>query len=114
MASLPNVRPNTSQDYENAQAKKPVPPGIQRALDRYVEFSRVSKIYLTKRGPSKVVEDFDLRIHKGEFVSIIGHSGCGKSTVLTMAAGLNEISEGGIILDGKEVTTAGPDRGLVF
>ncbi len=114
VASLPNVLPNTSQDYQNAQAKKPVPAGIQRTLDRYVEFSRVSKIYRTKRGPSKVVEHFDLRIHKGEFVSIIGHSGCGKSTVLTMAAGLNEISEGGIILDGKEVTTAGPDRGIVF
>ncbi|MGH8592006.1 MAG: ABC transporter ATP-binding protein, partial [Gammaproteobacteria bacterium] len=51
---------------------------------------------------------------KGEFVSIIGHSGCGKSTVLTMVAGLNDISAGGILLDGREVTTAGPDRGIVF
>jgi len=51
---------------------------------------------------------------KGEFISIIGHSGCGKSTVLSMTAGLNEISEGGIFLDNKEVDGAGPDRGVVF
>jgi nitrate/nitrite transport system ATP-binding protein len=50
----------------------------------------------------------------GEFVAIIGHSGCGKSTVLSMVAGLHDVSAGGIILDGREVTTAGPDRGIVF
>jgi nitrate/nitrite transport system ATP-binding protein len=83
-------------------------------LDRYVEFSQVSKIYPTARGPQKVVEGFDLRIRKGEFVSVIGHSGCGKSTVLSMAAGLIEVDEGGIILDGREVNAAGPDRGIVF
>src|SRR3546814_7562923 len=51
---------------------------------------------------------------KGEFVSLIGHSGCGKSTVLSMVAGLSEISGGGIILDGKEVWGAGPERAVVF
>jgi nitrate/nitrite transport system ATP-binding protein len=51
---------------------------------------------------------------KGEFVSLIGHSGCGKSTVLSMTAGLNDISGGGIVLDHKEITTAGPDRAVVF
>jgi nitrate/nitrite transport system ATP-binding protein len=53
-------------------------------------------------------------MRKGEFVSLIGHSGCGKSTVLSMVAGLNDISSGGIVLDNKEVTTAGPDRAVVF
>jgi nitrate/nitrite transport system ATP-binding protein len=83
-------------------------------LERYVEFSRVSKIYPSRKGPIKVVDGFDLKIRKGEFISIIGHSGCGKSTVLSMVAGLTDISEGGIVLDGREVVTAGPDRGIVF
>jgi nitrate/nitrite transport system ATP-binding protein len=61
-----------------------------------------------------IVKGFDLRIKKGEFISLIGHSGCGKSTVLSMVAGLNDISSGGIILAGKELTGPGPDRGIVF
>jgi nitrate/nitrite transport system ATP-binding protein len=61
-----------------------------------------------------VVDGFDLLMKKGEFVSLIGHSGCGKSTVLSMVAGLNEISGGGVVLDGREVTAAGPDRAVVF
>jgi nitrate ABC transporter ATP-binding subunit len=55
-----------------------------------------------------------LRIHKGEFVCIIGHSGCGKSTILSIVMGLNEATEGGVILAGKEVTGPGTDRGVVF
>ena len=74
----------------------------------------MDKVYPTPKGPLTVVEGFDIKIRKGEFVSIIGHSGCGKSTVLTMTAGLNEITRGGIILDGREVATAGPDRAVVF
>ncbi len=111
--SLPSVLPNTSREFQ-ATRSDAAPKGAVANLDRYVEFSQVSKIYPTRKGPVKVVDGFDLKICKGEFVSIIGHSGCGKSTVLSMVAGLNDISEGGIILDGKEVTTAGPDRGIVF
>lgn len=81
---------------------------------RYLEFSKIDKVYATPKGPLKVVDGFDLKVRKGEFISLIGHSGCGKSTVLSMAAGLSEVSAGGIILDGKEVTTAGPDRAVVF
>ncbi len=51
---------------------------------------------------------------KGEFITLIGHSGCGKSTVLSMVAGLNKITEGAIVLDGTHVTQAGPDRAVVF
>ena len=83
-------------------------------LNRYVDFSAVSKIYPTRKGSVKVVDGFNLHIRKGEFVSIIGHSGCGKSTVLSMVAGLNDISEGSITLDYREITGAGPDRGIVF
>jgi nitrate/nitrite transport system ATP-binding protein len=74
----------------------------------------VHKVYPTPKGPLTVVEDFDLTLRKGEFISIIGHSGCGKSTALTMAAGLNDISKGGIILDGTHVEGADPERAVVF
>ncbi|RWM71360.1 MULTISPECIES: nitrate ABC transporter ATP-binding protein [Mesorhizobium] len=84
------------------------------AQGRYVEFYEVRKVYPTPKGPVTVVDGFDLKMKKGEFITLIGHSGCGKSTVLSMAAGLNGISSGGIVLDGKEVTGAGPERAVVF
>jgi nitrate/nitrite transport system ATP-binding protein len=83
-------------------------------MSSYVEISKLTKIFPTPKGPLTVVKDFDIEIGKGEFVSIIGHSGCGKSTVLSMLAGLSDISSGAIILAGKELTGPGPDRGVVF
>lgn len=83
-------------------------------MSDFVELSNLTKIYPTPKGPAIIVKDFNLRIRKGEFVTLIGHSGCGKSTVLSMLAGLNDISGGGIILAGKELAGAGPDRGIVF
>ena len=83
-------------------------------MSDYLEISKLTKIYQTPKGPAVIVRDFDLRIKKGEFVSLIGHSGCGKSTVLSMVAGLNDITSGGIILAGKELAGPGPDRGIVF
>ncbi len=80
------------------------------AIDRYLEFWRVSKSY----GAVTIVDDFNLMIRRGEFVSLIGHSGCGKSTVLSMVAGLTEQTTGGMILAGREITGPGPDRGVVF
>jgi nitrate ABC transporter ATP-binding subunit len=81
----------------------------------FLEISRLGKVYPTPSGqPAVIVEDFDLKIRKGEFVTLIGHSGCGKSTVLSMIAGLTNVSAGGIILSGREVFGAGPDRGVVF
>jgi nitrate/nitrite transport system ATP-binding protein len=112
---LPNVRPNTSNDWkQDTSALKPKQNDLGKP--RYLEFSKLSKIYPTPDGNStvKVVNGFDMMMKKGEFISIIGHSGCGKSTVLSMTAGLNEISEGGIILDNREIDGAGPDRGVVF
>ncbi|TJY58174.1 ATP-binding cassette domain-containing protein [Sinimarinibacterium sp. CAU 1509] len=109
---LKGLIPKTSDDYpatiKAGKKKAPVQP------ERYVEFSQISKIYPTRKGPVKVVDGFDLKIRQGEFISLIGHSGCGKSTVLSMMAGLNSVSEGVIILDGKEIDGAGPDRGVVF
>jgi nitrate ABC transporter ATP-binding subunit len=83
-------------------------------MSDYVELSNLTKIYPTAKGPAVIVKDFNLRIKKGEFVTLIGHSGCGKSTVLSMLAGLNDITDGGIILAGRELSGAGPDRGVVF
>ena len=68
----------------------------------------------TPDGPYRALNKVDINIAKGEFVSIIGHSGCGKSTVLNLVAGLYEATEGGIILDGKEVNSPGPERAVVF
>ena len=111
VVSLPQVLPNTSREHQLEANQK---PRKAVAVERYVDFSQVSKIYPTRKGPVKVVDGFELKIRKGEFISIIGHSGCGKSTVLSMMAGLNDISEGVIVLDGREVDNAGPDRGIVF
>jgi len=114
--SLPPVRPNTSIDWKlDTTALKPATPAPKPAGgDRYLEFTQLSKIYPTPKGPVAVVEDFNLKVRQGEFISLIGHSGCGKSTVLSMCAGLNPISAGGIILDGKEIDGAGPDRAVAF
>ena len=117
-ADLPDIKP---LDLSGAQeGKKTTLP--QAYLDaaqspittRYLEFFKLKKIYPTPKGPLTVVEDVNILMDKGEFISLIGHSGCGKSTVLTMAAGLNEISDGGIVLDGREIDVAGPDKAVVF
>jgi nitrate/nitrite transport system ATP-binding protein len=83
-------------------------------VSSFLEISQLGKVYETPKGPAVIVENFDLRIAKGEFITLIGHSGCGKSTVLSMIAGLTDVTTGGIVLAGKEVTGAGPDRGVVF
>ena len=109
--SLPLVRPITAKRPPQAYTQA---AGRANNPDRYLEFTQLKKIYPTAKGPLTVVDGFDLKMKQGEFVSLIGHSGCGKSTVLTMTAGLTGVSEGGIILDGREVTEAGPDRAVVF
>jgi nitrate/nitrite transport system ATP-binding protein len=80
----------------------------------FVELYRLGKTYPTPTGPHIVVEDFNLNLDEGEFVSIIGHSGCGKSTVLSMIAGLTSISSGSVVVARREIDGPGPDRGVVF
>lgn len=83
--------------------------------DRYVELFRLTKAYPNPYGAEvRVVEDFNLIIKRGEVIGVIGHSGCGKSTVLTMIAGLNDISGGGVTVAGREIAGPGPDRAVVF
>jgi nitrate/nitrite transport system ATP-binding protein len=107
---LPKVSPIVPKDPPRAYQKASASP----QPNRYVEFFRVDKTFPTPRGPLKVVDGFDLTMNKGEFVSLIGHSGCGKSTVLSMAAGLTSVTGGGIVLDGREVVAASPERAVVF
>ena len=83
-------------------------------MSEYLIIDNLTKIYPTPKGPAVIVKDFNLRIKKGEFVCLIGHSGCGKSTVLSIVAGLSDLTAGGIILAGKELVGPGPDRGIVF
>jgi|TARA_A100001391_G_scaffold63912_1_gene39875 nitrate/nitrite transport system ATP-binding protein len=109
---LPNVVPISVGKSQPPKAYKDA--AASPASQRYLEFSGVKKVYATPKGPLTVVDGFDLKMKKGEFVTLIGHSGCGKSTVLSMVAGLNGISSGGIVLDGTEVVGAGPDRAVVF
>lgn len=83
--------------------------------ERYVEIFNLVKAYPNPFGDEiKVVDGFELKVPRGDVVSIIGHSGCGKSTVLNMVAGLIPISDGGIVVAGKEIDGPGPDRAVVF
>lgn len=84
------------------------------ATNRFLELWRVTKTFSGPTGPVSVVKEFDLAVRQGEFVTIIGHSGCGKSTVLSIVAGLSSLTSGGVILAGREIDGAGPDRGVVF
>ena len=79
-----------------------------------LELDRLWKIYDTPKGPATIVKNFNLKLKEGEFATLIGHSGCGKSTVLMMVAGLSDLSKGNMILAGKEAVGPGPDRGIVF
>jgi len=85
-----------------------------RAVKKYLEIWQLQKSFPSPTGPLVVVEDFNLSVQQGEFVSLIGHSGCGKSTVLSIVAGLTRASAGTVILGSKEITMPGPDRGVVF
>lgn len=82
--------------------------------NRFLEISQVGIDFPTPNGVFTALKDVDFTIDQGEFVSIIGHSGCGKSTVLNIIAGLYRATYGGVILEGKEVTEPGPDRAVVF
>ncbi len=80
----------------------------------YLNIDHLDKTYARGSKATEVLKNVTLRIGQGEFVSIIGHSGCGKSTLLNIVAGLTNATQGGVILDGKEVNTPGPDRAVVF
>jgi nitrate/nitrite transport system ATP-binding protein len=79
-----------------------------------LELTGLTKVFDTPAGPFIAVKDVNAVIAPGEFVAILGHSGCGKSTVLSVIAGLQDATYGGVIIDGKEVTEPGAERAIVF
>ena len=79
-----------------------------------LEISAMTKVFETPAGPFVAVKDVNAEIQHGEFVCILGHSGCGKSTVLSILAGLERATYGGVVIDGKQVDQPGPERALVF
>ncbi len=82
--------------------------------DRFLSISNVQMRFERNGVVNPVLKNIDLEVNRGEYISLIGHSGCGKSTVLNIIAGLLRASEGVVIVDNKEVNAPGPDRALVF
>lgn len=80
----------------------------------HLELSGVGIDFPTPKGPFTALSNVNLKVRDGEFVSLIGHSGCGKSTVLNIVAGLHQATRGGVLLNGKEVNEPGPERAVVF
>jgi nitrate/nitrite transport system ATP-binding protein len=80
----------------------------------HLNIDHVSMVFDTPNGPFTALDNVNLVIGKGEYVSLIGHSGCGKSTVLNVVAGLLQATTGGVVLEGTEVDEPGPDRAVVF
>ncbi len=85
-----------------------------KVINPILELTGVGIEFPTPKGSFKALTDVNLKIAKGEMISLIGHSGCGKSTVLNIVAGLLQATEGGAVLEGKEVNEPGPERAVVF
>ncbi|HZM63181.1 MAG TPA: ATP-binding cassette domain-containing protein, partial [Vicinamibacterales bacterium] len=79
-----------------------------------LELTGLTRVFPTPSGPFVAVKDVNAFVGSGEFVAILGHSGCGKSTVLSILAGLDQATFGGVVIDGKEVREPGPERAIVF
>jgi nitrate ABC transporter ATP-binding subunit len=79
-----------------------------------LELTGLTKVFATPDGPLVAVKDVNAKVGAGEFVAILGHSGCGKSTVLSIIAGLERATFGGVVIDGTEVIGPGPERAIVF
>lgn len=104
----------SSKSENNVQSHMASRPRELDGSKIMLECYNLKKVYPTPKGDYTVLENFNLKIKEGEFISIIGHSGCGKSTVLSMIAGLNQISGGAVLLDHRQITGPGPDRAVVF
>jgi len=80
----------------------------------FLQLTQVSIEFPTDNGPYKALEDVNLDIAEKEFISLIGHSGCGKSTVMNIVAGMYQATTGGVLLENREVNEPGPERAVVF
>jgi nitrate/nitrite transport system ATP-binding protein len=93
---------------------KDVVKNTEKRTPRYVFLENVGMRFVTKKGVFEALRNINLNIAQGEFISIIGHSGCGKSTVLNLIAGLLEASSGHLFCAGREIAKPGPERAVVF
>jgi nitrate/nitrite transport system ATP-binding protein len=82
--------------------------------EHFLNISQIDMAFPTPSGSFTALKDVDIQIKKGEFISLIGHSGCGKSTVLNIVAGIYQATKGGVLLKNKEVNEPGPERAVVF
>ncbi len=82
--------------------------------EHFLNISHIDMAFPTPSGSFTALKDVDIQIKKGEFISLIGHSGCGKSTVLNIVAGIYQATNGGVLLKNKEVNEPGPERAVVF
>lgn len=80
----------------------------------FLKLDSVDKTFVRDGKTSNVLRDINLELAEGEFVSIIGHSGCGKSTMLNLVAGLTQVTQGVVLLEDREVREPGPERAVVF
>lgn len=80
----------------------------------FLQLTQLGMRFPTPNGEFIALKNVDMQIDKGEFISLIGHSGCGKSTVLNLVAGLHLPTDGGVVVDGREVSGPGPERAVVF
>src|SRR5688572_14170008 len=87
---------------------------MNAVADRYVYLEDVNMTFATKKGTFEALKGINLTVKEGEFVSIIGHSGCGKSTVLNLIAGLLQPTTGNLFCAGREISKPGPERAVVF
>ncbi len=84
-------------------------------MTAFLEVDHIDKVFpLANGGRYIALKNINLEIKQGEFVCLLGHSGCGKSTLLNIVAGLDKPTQGGIILENKQVKEPGPDRMVVF
>jgi len=82
--------------------------------ESFLTLNNVVKVYETRNGPQTIIKDIHLDVKQGEFICVIGHSGCGKSTMLNTVSGFVTPTEGEVRLKGKLVEKPGPDRMMVF
>lgn len=81
---------------------------------KYVQLEQVSMVFNTKKGPFQALKAVNLNIAEGEFIALIGHSGCGKSTVLNIVAGLLNHTDGVALCADREIKSPSPERAVVF
>ena len=85
-----------------------------KARPKVLEVNGAGRIFSSPKGDVEALKDVSLDVHHREFMTVIGQSGCGKSTLIRILAGLETTTSGSVLLDGKQISGPGPDRGMVF